>query len=80
MRLKKRIQNLEKNIVQKKEIPGVALKFLSGEIDWNGQIFSTDEAFHRAVDRAFKDEPPSPGPDVIVINFRRKMKNISQSK
>jgi hypothetical protein len=80
MRLNKRIQNLEKNIVQKKEIPGVALKFLNGEIDWNGQIFANEDEFNKAVDRAFKDEPPTLGPDVIVINFRRKMKNISLSK
>jgi hypothetical protein len=79
MRLKKRIQNLEKTIVQKK-IPGVALKFLNGEIDWNGQIFANEDEFNKAVDRTFKDEPPSLRPDVIVINFRRKMKNISQSK
>ena len=80
MRLKKRIQNLGKNIVQKKEIPGVALKFLSGEIDWNGQIFLTENEFDNAVDIAFKDEPPSPWPRVIIINFRRKMENIRPSK
>ena len=67
-------------IDQKENMPGIAIKYLNGEIDWNGQIFSTDEAFHRAVDRAFKDESPSPGPGVIVINFRRKMENINPSK
>jgi hypothetical protein len=80
MRFEKRIQNLEKDLLQKKEMPAIAMKYLDGNIDWAGRIFPNEKEFHTAVVRAFKDEAPSPGPDVIVINFRRKMKNISQSK
>ena len=80
MRLKKRIKNLEKDILQKKDIPAIAIKYLDGNIDWADQIFPNEDEFHEAVERAFKDELPSPGPDVIVINFQREMKNISRAK
>lgn len=76
MRLKKRIKNLEKDIIQKKEIPAIAIKYLDGIIDWADRVFPNEEEFHKAVERAFKDEPPSPGPDVILINFWREMKDI----
>ena len=80
MRLKKRIQNLEKDILQKNEIPAVAIKYLDGNIDWADQIFPNEEEFHKAVERAFRDKPPRQGPNVIVINFQREMKNISPAK
>jgi hypothetical protein len=79
MRFEKRIQNLEKDLLQKKEMPAIAIKYLDGNIDWAGRIFPNDEEFHKDVERVFKNEPPTPGPDVIVINFRREMKNISPS-
>jgi hypothetical protein len=80
MRLKKRIRNLEKDILQKKEIPTIAIKFLDGNIGWADQIFPNEEEFYKAVERAFKDEPPSPGPDVVLINFGREMKDINAGK
>jgi len=54
MRLKKRLQKLEKDIIQKKEIPAIAIKYLDGSIDWADRIFPNEEEFHKAVDRAFK--------------------------
>jgi len=77
MRLKKRIQNLEKNIVKQEDIPAIAIKYMDGNIDWNDQIFSNEKEFHKAVERAFRDKPPSPGPNVIVINFRRERSQLS---
>ena len=77
MRLKKRLQKLEKDIIQKKEIPAIAIKYLDGIIDWADRIFPNEEEFHKAVERAFLNEPPSPGPDVILINFWRERSQVS---
>jgi len=72
-----RIDTLGKAIIQKKEIPAIAIKYLDGSIDWADRIFPNEEEFHKAVERAFKDEPPSPGPDVILIPFLRERSQVS---
>jgi hypothetical protein len=80
MRLKNRIKRMEKEILQKKEIPAIVIRYLDGNISWANQIFPNEEEFLKAIERAFKDEPPSPDPDVILINFRRETKDINAGK
>jgi len=80
MRLKKRRKKLEKDIIQKKDIPAIAIKYLDGFIDWANRIFPNEEEFHKAFEIAFLNEPSSPRPDVILINFARETKDINAGK
>jgi len=71
MKFVKRLRRLE-NVLQKKEgFPAIAIQFLDSTIDWAGNIYQNEEEFHTDVDRKFQNEPPTPGPRVLVIRFRR---------
>jgi hypothetical protein len=72
-----RFLRLEKLLKKKEGIPAVALRFLNGTIDWADRIFPNEEEFYKAVERAFRNEPPAPGPRVVIITFRRNMKDFS---
>jgi hypothetical protein len=80
MKFVKRLRRLE-NVLQKKEgFPAIAIQYLNGKIDWAGRIYQNDEEFHTDVDRKFQNEPPTPGPRVILIKLWRDMKDISPVK
>jgi hypothetical protein len=77
MKHHKRFLRLEKLVTKEECIPAIALKFLNGTIHWADRIFPNEADFHKAVEIAFRNEPPAPGPRIVVINFCRKMKNFS---
>jgi hypothetical protein len=58
----------------------VAIRFLNGTIHWADRIFPNEADFHKAVENTFRNEPPTPGPRVLVINFCRKMKDFNFDK
>ena len=77
MKYQERLLRLEKSVKKEGGIPRVAIRFLHGAIDWDDRIFPNEKEFSKAVDRAFRNEPHRPGPQVLIITFRREMKEYS---
>jgi hypothetical protein len=80
MKYHKRFLRLEKLAKEEDRIPAVAIRFLNGTIAWDDRVFPNEDEFNRAVERALRNEPPAPGPQVVVITFWRKMKEYSLDK
>ena len=78
MKYNRRLQKLEKVVKKEEFIPGVAIRFPDGTIDWNDQTFANEEDFHQAVDRAYEGRPNPNGPRAIIINFHRERETISK--
>ena len=80
MKHHKRFLRLEKLVTKEECIPAIALQFLNGTIHWAGRIFPNKDEFNKAVENAFRNEPPKPGPRVIIITFWRKMDDYNLDK
>jgi hypothetical protein len=80
MKHHKRFLRLEKLVTKEECIPAIALQFLNGAIHWADRIFPNEEEFSKAVEIAFRNEPPSPDPRLVIINFCRNMVDCNLDK